>query len=86
MQIAVDADEVDVLAVVAAPITSEAGACFRLDRSHSIAFHRVVRLASPRYGVHPVLESVLLFRIQLISRATEMWVHLHAAAYSAGVR
>ena len=47
VHMAVDADEVDVLAVVAAPITGEAGACFRLDRSHSIAFHRVVRLRSP---------------------------------------
>jgi hypothetical protein len=26
------------------------------------------------------------FRIQLISQATGVWVHLHAEAYSAGVR
>ena len=33
-----------------------------------------------------VLESGWLFRIQLMVRATGMWVCQHAAAYSAGVR
>ena len=49
--VAVETDEVDVLAVVASPIAGEAAACFRLDRGHVIAFHRwsdvIVFIAPP---------------------------------------
>ena len=43
-------------------------------------------VASSRYQVHPELASGLLIQIQLISRTAGLWVHLHPAAYSAGVR